>query len=140
MKNVLMILFFLTGLAVSDSVAQATCKPSDCKPSNCTPANCHLCPPGCCIFNCTPSKGSAASASTDSQTNFSFALFSIEEGKDVQAINSNLSRKEMKACIASCKKATVSNATPGCQPAACQKSTAQVAKVNVPATAAPTKI
>ena len=134
MKNVLMILFFLTSLTVSNAVAQA-----NCNPANCTPANCHLCPPGCCIFNCIPSKGSAASASTDPQTDVAFASF-LTEGKEVQAGNCNLSRKEMKACIASCKKATVSNSTPGCQPAACQKSATQVAKVNVPAAPTSTKI
>lgn len=134
MKNVLMILFFLTSLAVSDAIAQA-----NCKPANCTPANCHLCPPGCCIFNCAPSKGSAASASTDPQSEVAFASF-IVDGKEVQAGNCNLTRKEMKSCIASCKKANVSNTASGCQPAACQKGSAQVAKVNVPAAPAVTKI
>ena len=134
MKNVLMILFFLTSLAVSNAVAQA-----NCNPSNCTPANCHLCPPGCCIFNCTPSKGSAASASTNASADYSFALFSIE-GEEVEAVNCNLTRKEMKACMAACKKASVANTAPACKPAACQTSTAKVASVNVPAAPAPTKI
>ena len=132
MKNVLMILFFLTGLAVSDAVAQA-----NCNPANCTPANCHLCPPGCCIFNCTPSKGSAASASTDPAAEVSYTSFLLQGAED-QAVDCKLTRKEMKACIAACKKANTA-ATTGCQPAACKGSSAHVAKANVANALVPTK-
>lgn len=90
MKSVLMIILFLTGLAITNANAQSCCK---------TP------PAGCCEKACkTDSKGSAAVMEPGTAV---FASCSPEamaacEGK-------KMSKKEMKECEAKCTPA------PGCQ-------------------------
>ena len=111
MKNFLMILLMLSGFALSDAGAQA----------NCNPANCAPCPPGCCIVNCNSTRGSAAAVST-TPVEASFTSILIE-GLESTGKDCNMTRKEMKACVKSCKSASasavnttaVTNST-GCQP------------------------
>lgn len=105
MKHVLMILVLLSGFAISESTAQANCKPANCKP----------CPPECCISNCCISKGSAASVSGKSVDVAYAAFLSEDVGKDNKACTT-MSRKEMKACIAACKNQTAGSSTPNCKP------------------------
>jgi len=109
MKTVLMILVLVGGLVTSNALAQS------CKPANCAP-----CPPGCCIINCCPGKGSAASASNAVSTELMFATM-VSEGQNANCQPAQMSRKERKACMAACK------ANPSCT------TTGAAAAVNVPA-------
>ena len=109
-----MILVLLSGFAMSESFAQANCKPSNCSP----------CPPGCCIVNCCTSKGAAASV-TNQPVDVAFASLLIEDVQSTKQ-NCNMSRKEMKACIASCKTVTSAAALESCKPAPSCHSTAAV--------------
>lgn len=132
MKNLLMILLMLSGFALPDAGAQA----------NCNPANCAPCPPGCCIVNCNSTRGSAASV-TAIPVEVAFASF-LMEGLESTGRDCNMTRKEMKACIKSCKSASASavNATAvtnstGCQPVpSCQSASTNIQSsvaVTVPA-------
>lgn len=110
MKNLFMILFMLGGFALSDAGAQA----------NCNPANCTPCPPGCCIVNCNATRGSAAAVST-TPVEVAFTSFLIE-GLESTGKDCNLTKKEMKACMKSCKTASTSgsNTTAVTNSAVCQ--------------------
>ena len=103
MKNVLLMLVLFSGLAISSASAQS-CKPADCAP----------CPPGCCIINCCTDKGAAADAKGKSDVTYASLVAYDAAGKEIK-----MSKKEMKACMASCKKA---NAVPQTTTAACQPS------------------
>lgn len=108
MKNVLVIVFFLSGFALSGLQAQA-CKPADCKP----------CPPGCCIINCCLPNSAGASASlTDLSPNAMFAAMPVETKEACKA--QGMSKKEMKSCIAACTKSVAATKTA----ANCQVTTA----------------
>ena len=96
-------LVLFSGLAISSASAQS-CKPADCAP----------CPPGCCIINCCTSKGAAADANGKSEATYASLVAYDAAGKEIK-----MSKKEMKACMASCKKvntATVTSTVAGCQP------------------------
>ena len=110
MKNVFLILVLFGGFAMSSLSAQA------CKPANCAP-----CPPGCCIINCC--KGAAAAASVENTSDAPFVLLTANSLEQPQP--QTMSRKEMKACVAACKKANVTTAQPSCQPAACKPAACQ---------------
>lgn len=112
MKNVLMILILFGGFAINAS-AQQNCKPADCKP----------CPPGCCIVNCCTPKGAAARVSVEPSSEAQLASFMLGTP------SCNMTKKEMKACIAACKADAVASSTtstvsckpsPTCQPPACK--------------------
>lgn len=122
MKNVLLMLVLFSGLAISSASAQS------CKPANCAP-----CPPGCCIINCCTSTGTAADVNGKSESESKVTYASLvaydAAGKEIK-----ISKKEMKACMASCKKANVATETstaancqpsPSCQPNPACKSAAQ---------------
>jgi len=123
MKNVLMILFFLGGLAMHDLDAQKGCNP---------------CPPGCCISSCCISGKGSAAAATGQPVDVSFASW-VLNGEEPNCQTQKLTKKEMKSCLASCKalgqtapsdnihtadasysstqpEPTVSTASPACQP------------------------
>jgi hypothetical protein len=88
MKNVFMILFFLSGLAISGVSAQ-TCSP---------------CPPGCCVASCcVAGKGSAAEASNTSGL-ATLAAFS-PEAIQAACAGKNMTKKEIKACQTACQTA-----------------------------------
>ncbi len=112
MKNVFMILFLLSGLAISTVSAQ----------------NCSPCPPGCCVASgCLPGKSSAAEANNTSGV-ATLAAFS-PEALEAACAGMKMSKKEMKACQVVCQTASAAapttsvrqtaSATPSCQPA-CQ--------------------
>ena len=114
MKNVFLILVVMGGFAVVDAVAQS-----------CNPANCLPCPPGCCIINCCTPKAAAVSASSAQPVEVMFASL-LAENLQGEVKAGNISRKEMKACLAACKASSatvVTNCmpTPACQaPVACK--------------------
>lgn len=92
MKNVLVIVLFLSGFAFSGLQAQA-CKPVDFAP----------CPPGCCIINCClPSSTGASASSTDLSSIAMFASLPVEFKEACKS--QKMSKKEMKACTAACTK------------------------------------
>ena len=107
MKHVFMILILLGAFAVNDAIAQPNCNPANCKPADCPP-----CPPGCCIFNCCSPNGAVA-LSSDQPVEVAFAALMADGVKPKYC---KMSRKEIKACIASCKAQTGPVQTAGCQP------------------------
>ena len=121
MKNVLVIVLFLSGFAFSGLQAQA-CKPADCAP----------CPPGCCIIKCCPPNSSAASASlTDLSPNAMFA--SMPADVKQACMDQKMSKKEIKSCLTACAKSTAAyQPSPACQTAstaACKSSNAASEKI-----------
>ena len=89
-----MILILLGGFAISETNAQANCKPADCKP----------CPPGCCIINCCIDK---SAASADSNTDILF-FTAMTQGLVAEE---KVSGKTGKACNVPCRQ-SAKNATP----------------------------
>ena len=119
MKNVLMILILFAGFAINAS-AQQNCKPADCKP----------CPPGCCMVNCCTSKGAAASIKGEPTSEAQLASLMLGTP------SCNMTKKEVKACLATCKSNAVTTATestckpvPACQPTTACKSHQQAVDV-----------
>jgi len=86
MKNVLLILSMLMGLAVQNLDAQKCCLP---------------CPPGCCVSSCLSGKSSAASVATPQSGEVTLA--SLMLGMEDPNCSTMMSKKEMKSCLASCK-------------------------------------
>jgi len=116
MKNVLLILILLGGFALNASAQN--CKPADCKP----------CPPGCCIVNCSTSKGAAANVQPTNEAQLTSLMLGTP--------SCNMTKKEMKACLAACKSNNVATTTevsckpiPTCQPTTTCKSHQQAVDV-----------
>ncbi len=104
MKHVLMIVFLISGFAMTESYGQAACNPANSKPADCKP-----CPPGCCITSCKPGAAAASTSASVSAVpaEVTFASW-VAEGAMTNCDSSKMTGKERKACQVACKSAQAS--------------------------------
>jgi len=119
MKNVLMIMLLLGGIAIQQIDAQSCCIP---------------CPPGCCIKSCSPAKGAAAAATTDQTIEATFASFMLAASETTCQPKPGATA-EVKCVPAACKSNVMPTST-------CKPSTAVAAATtaSLPAASAPTRV